>query len=137
MSYEYRQFYRRKLPHIHSPGATLFVTFRLVGSIPKSVLRGWQAERSLLARKKATAEEDLEFRRKWFARFEEILDKAGAGPKWLADPAVAKVVADSLEYRDGLEYTLNAYSIMRNHVHTVFTPFLNSESLTEVRFRTH
>ncbi|MCJ7620537.1 MAG: hypothetical protein MUP64_10015 [Anaerolineae bacterium] len=33
----YRQFYRRHLPHIQPPGAILFVTVRLAGSVPKSV----------------------------------------------------------------------------------------------------
>ncbi len=56
MSYEYKQFYRRKLPHIHSPGSTLFVTFRLAGSIPKKVLQQWLAEKSLLARQPSTEE---------------------------------------------------------------------------------
>lgn len=42
---EYKQFYRRKLPHIHAPGATLFVTFRLAGSIPKSVIEHWKHEK--------------------------------------------------------------------------------------------
>jgi len=33
----YRYLYRKNLPHIQPPGATLFVTFRLAGSIPAAV----------------------------------------------------------------------------------------------------
>ncbi len=133
MSYEYKQFYRRKLPHIHSPGSTLFVTFRLAGSIPKTVLQQWLAEKALLSRKTVSDVLELEFRRRWFARFEEILDKQETGPTWLADSRIAEIVADSLKYRDGRDYSLTAYTIMSNHVHSVFAPKLQDRSLTEVR----
>jgi len=81
MSYEYKQFSKRKLPHIHSPGSTIFTTFRLAGSIPKSTLNEWLAEKSLKDKTVVTTEEEIEFRRRWFARFEEILDKAVMGPR--------------------------------------------------------
>lgn len=83
MPYEYKQFHRRKLPHRHSPGATLFVTFRLAGSIPKSVLAIWKAEKELLENKflrvksQTHPERDeavLNFHRSWFRHFEEVLD---------------------------------------------------------------
>jgi len=48
MSFEYKQFYRRKLPHIHSPGAILFVTFRLAGSIRKTLIDQWKLEKQLI-----------------------------------------------------------------------------------------
>lgn len=132
MSYEYKQFSRRKLPHIHSPGSTIFTTFRLAGSIPKSTLNQWLAEKALRDKTVATADAEIEFRRRWFARFEEILDKAAVGPRWLADPRVAQIVADSLNYRDQRVYDLSAYCVMSTHVHAVFTPFLNTASLTEI-----
>jgi len=36
--FDFKQYYRRGLPHIQPPEATLFVTFRLDGSIPRPVL---------------------------------------------------------------------------------------------------
>ncbi len=48
MSYDYKQFRRRKLPHIHPPGALLFVTFRLAGSIPKAIIKECESERRWL-----------------------------------------------------------------------------------------
>ena len=51
-------------------------------------------------------------------------------PKWLAVEAVAQSVADSLHYRDEKSYHLEAYCIMPNHVHVVFTPLLKAASLT-------
>ena len=97
--YEYKQFYRRTLPHIHSPGATLFVTFRLHGSIPKAVLRRWEGEKAELLRiisrvpsgdeasirkpNPNVAERILAFNRQWFAEYEDVLHRAATGPVWL------------------------------------------------------
>jgi len=133
MSYEYKQFSRRKLPHVHSPGSTIFTTFRLADSIPKNVLRQWLAEREVRSKAAKVDEPEIQFRRRWFAQFEDILDKAASGPRWLADPRIARIVADSLKYRDGPVFDLEAYCIMSTHVHAVFTPFLNERSLTEVK----
>ena len=35
---EYRLFYSRHLPHFQPPGATLFLTTRLAGSLPREVI---------------------------------------------------------------------------------------------------
>jgi hypothetical protein len=37
----YKSAYRRNLPHIQPVKATLFVTFRLSGALPKAVLETW------------------------------------------------------------------------------------------------
>jgi len=63
-----------------------------------------------------------DFERAWFAKFEEILDGASVGPVWLSDERIAQTVAESLHYRDGRVYRLDAFSIMANHVHTVIKP---------------
>ena len=145
MSFEFKQFRRRKLPHIHPPGAILFVTFRLAGTIPKTVLAEWKAERVWIEDQKRRVAKELsgsaipevlnhqarllEFHRRWFRTFEEILHKAEHGPTWLKDERVAGMVSDSLRYRDGKVYRLDVYCIMSNHVHAVFEPFLDERSL--------
>jgi REP element-mobilizing transposase RayT len=53
---------------------------------------------------------------------ESWLDKATFGPTWLAHARVADIVAEALHHRDGKKYRLDAYSIMPNHVHSVFAP---------------
>ena len=40
----YRLFYRRNLPHYQPANATLFVTFRLAGSLPVEILRQLRGE---------------------------------------------------------------------------------------------
>ncbi|MGE0886746.1 MAG: transposase [Blastocatellales bacterium] len=146
--YIYKEYTERDLPHIQPPDATLFVTFRLAGSIPKSVLRVYRAQklwweeetRRILALRikedspemRAHEERLLAFRRQWFVKFEEILHQAEAGPSWLKNESVAKIVADALHYRDGKVYRLDAYCIMSNHVHALFAPFLAASELREV-----
>jgi len=140
--YRYKEFYRRKLPHIHPPGATLFVTFRLAGSIPRSILELRRAERCWLDEQIRRAKKNasdaitidlLAFQRRWFRRFEAVLDREMCGPIWLKDQRIAAMVVDSLRYRDGKVYRLDAYCIMSNHVHVVFAPFLTERDLMEGR----
>jgi hypothetical protein len=47
-AFDYKPSYRRNLPHLQPAGATLFVTFRLAGSLPKAVVEQWQQERKWL-----------------------------------------------------------------------------------------
>ena len=73
--------------------------------------------------------------RRHFAMLESWLDKATVGPTWLADDRVADLVAEALQYRDGKKYRLDAYSIMPNHVHSVFAPLTHidtPESLSSI-----
>ncbi len=67
-------------------------------------------------------QERREWQRQWFRKFEKTLDNAQGGPLWLKDERIAKEVAESLHYRDGKVYRLDAYCIMANHVHVVFAP---------------
>ena len=45
---------------------------------------------------------------------------------WLGEPQVAHIVFESLRYFDGERYVVDAYTIMPNHVHMVFTPLPNA-----------
>ena len=124
--FDYKLFYRRNLPHIQPPGATFFVTFHLAGSLPRTVLQQWKAEKCQLdGVENITFEQKQkhrEWKQQWFQKFEKTLDNAQSGPLWLKDERIAKEVAESLHYRDGKVYCLDAYCIMANHVHVVFTP---------------
>lgn len=125
--FNYQPAYRRNLPHIQPPGATFFLTFRLDGSIPQTVVRQWNREREWLTHLAQTnlthyVEVKRDFERAWFKKFELLLDGATVGPVWLNDERVASVVAESLHYRHGRVYRLDAFTIMSNHVHTVIKP---------------
>src|SRR5215470_15008033 len=149
--FDFKQYYRRGLPHVQPPEATLFVTFRLDGSIPRSVLDEWLREKKLLEserlRREVTgkppdpdseAEQKTVFQRRWFARFETILHANDSGPVWLREPPVAEIVREALHHRDGNVYRLDAFSIMPNHVHAVFAPLLTeaqARQLAETAWR--
>ena len=139
--FDYKQFYRRNLPHIQPPGATLFVTFRLDGSLPKWVIEQWRSEKRRLEAERLRMEamgtlqdhadeyaaQQQQFQRRWFAKFEHQLHEESSGPTWMKDARIAQIIAEALHYRDGKAYQLDAYCIMSNHVHAVFAPLLTEE----------
>ena len=146
----YKQFARRHRPHIHQPGSVLFLTYRLAGSIPRPTLRFYKAKKEWLQKEikqlrnaslsrqlnlQARCRELEAFSRDWFLKFEEILHRANDGPMWMQDERIAEAVADSLHALDGTAYRLDVYSVMSNHVHTVFKPFLSEENLREMKDR--
>ena len=142
--FDYKPFYRRNLPHIQPSGATFFVTFHLAGSLPQCILEQWKAEKSRLLKSQNDShfvaskriafgqkQEHRKRRRQWFQKFEKTLDNAQNGPLWLKDERVAEQIVESLHYRDGKVYRLDAYCIMANHVHIVFAPLPIESSETD------
>jgi REP element-mobilizing transposase RayT len=133
----YKAFYRRQLPHIQPHGATIFVTFRLAGSIPREVLVRWSREYLELERILATLEQPEiderknEFTRRRFRELDDCLDRAETGPHWLKDDRIAQLVVDGLRYLDDRVYRLDAFCVMSNHVHAVFAPLLLSTENNE------
>ena len=95
---------RGYLPHYDVRGATQFITFRLVDSLPESRRNEW----ALLLR----IEDDRERR----AKLEEYLDR-GHGASQLKRPEIAELMADTLQSFDGERYELKSWVVMPNHVH--------------------
>ena len=130
---EHRDFYHRHLPHWQPQGATFFVTYRLKDSLPNTVIETLRAERELAKRaiaslslEKREEQDDLDERRS-FGKWDDFLDRAETGPKWLSESLIAEITREALHYRDNREYHLYAFCIMSNHVHVVFEP-LTSKS---------
>ncbi|HLA11236.1 MAG TPA: hypothetical protein VJ023_11670 [Pyrinomonadaceae bacterium] len=71
------------------------------------------------------------FSGEWFLRFEEILHKARTGPLWISNDGVAQKIADNLHRLDGEAIRLDAYTLMSNHVHTIFQPLLSEADLVK------
>ncbi len=132
--FSYKETYRRKLPHIQPPGATLFITFRLAGSMPMNILRELLEERERTGRELARVKDKHErakrahvAERNFFGKWDNALETLSNGPYWLNQAEIAQVVADSLHYLDNLKYVLDAFCIMPNHVHLVCTPLEQSD----------
>lgn len=146
--FEYQEFYGRNLPHIQRPEGTLFITFRLEGSIPQAVIDQWLMEKrkleavwkrlnamsaaSVSPAPEVEAEDWLKFQRRWFAKFEDELHRETCGPVWLKEERIAGIVAEALRYRDGNVYRLDAYCVMANHVHAVVAPLLSERQAREL-----
>jgi putative transposase len=99
--------YRRRLPHWIPDGAVIFVTWRLADSAPPrrpAILTAENTGRTPLGH-------------------DNVLDYARAGPRWLRQPRVARIVENALRYGEtGGFYSLYAWVIMPNHVHAIIEP---------------
>ena len=102
-------FHRRRLPHYHSVGQPIFLTWRLHGSLPPN-----RTFPSVTTSGRA------------FLTMDRILDLAVTGPLFLRRPEIASMVIDSIHYRDQYlrHYQLHAYVVMPNHVHLLMTPLV-------------
>src|SRR5260370_22288621 len=80
-------FYRRNLPHWHSEGASIFLTWRLYGSLPVDA-------RSTARIGCATKPSDSPGRA--FRLVDSELDRADKGPLWLKDPRIARCVMEAI-----------------------------------------
>jgi len=124
---------RGYLPHLENPGATYFVTFRLAGTLPKSILEGICFERLDLIQETKRQDRELsnhELQRLKYletTKIQDYLDK-GFGECWLRDPRIAGLLVDSINHFESKRYVSHAWCIMPNHVHWVFTPTAIAES---------
>jgi REP element-mobilizing transposase RayT len=60
-----------------------------------------------------------------------VLDAARIGPLWLKDGRIAELVISTLkEARQRKILQLDAYALMANHVHVLFTPSVPVEQIT-------
>jgi putative transposase len=126
---DFKQFYRRYLPHFHQDGATYFVTTRLNDSLPKEVILKLASENENVISQirlsdKPEFEKSIlidEQQRRHFGKFDKQLDVHQKGNHWLKQPDIVKVVMDAIHYRNGKQYELICYTIMSNHIHIVFT----------------
>jgi putative transposase len=129
---KYKERYRRRLPHIQPPGATFFITFRLIDSIPREVWKVLRERQAALYQELIEDTDDqtaaLERERQWFREFEEYLHNTSDGPVWLKDERIAALVAEDFHHFDGERYRLDAFCVMPNHVHTVLKPLPDTEA---------
>jgi REP element-mobilizing transposase RayT len=109
-------FYRRRLPHVSETEYPVFLTWRLHDSLPPNrrfpaALNSGQA----------------------FAVLDRLLDEADSGPFYLAQPAVADMIVEALQYNANIlgHYVLHAFAIMPNHVHLLATPAVALPKLTK------
>jgi putative transposase len=122
-----RNYYKRNLPHWHPAGKSFFLTWRLQGSLPQTVINQMRIARQRLRMQQKSDHEgsrDARLReyKKLFARADAILDRGTTGPLWLKVKEIASRVQEALLERYAHLYTLWAYVVMANHVHVFLKP---------------
>jgi REP element-mobilizing transposase RayT len=117
-------FYRRNLPHIHPKDGIFFITYRLAGSLPAHIVRRLRKEKEAEIKqlekkfsKKEFVIEKYKLEKRFFGKYDDLLDQATNGPHWLKDQRIAQIVADKIHDLDGKRYRLIAYCLMSNHGH--------------------
>jgi REP element-mobilizing transposase RayT len=104
---------RGYLPHFDGGNIPQTVTFRLADALRKVVIDRWENELATMPEARASAE-----RRQ---RIEHYLD-SGVGQCWLSRPQIAETVENALLFFHRQRYELEAWVVMPNHVHALFTP---------------
>ena len=102
---------RGYLPHYDADAATQFVTFRLAGSLPESVVAGLR--RNL--------EHGLISEIDYHIEIDKYLDMS-EGLTYLSVERIAESIMQTLLKFAQVKYELHAWVIMPNHVHILITP---------------
>lgn len=99
------------LPHFDGGEIAQLVTYRLAGSLPRSVL----------ARYKQQLDQDLISEIEYYDLIDQYLD-GGRGADFLKQPPVALIIEENLFRFHQDKYELYAWVIMSNHAHVLFRP---------------
>jgi putative DNA methylase len=114
-----------------------FLTYRLAGTIPVTILHRFREERQARLRQNGAGESVLSKQlvvahEQFFAKYDQYLDET-CRIDWLKTAAVAAMIRGNLYYHNGSKYHLLAYCIMPNHVHVLLQPGgLSTEPLPAV-----
>ncbi len=131
-----KTFYERNLPHYTPEGYVFFVTSRLAGSLPKSVIEKLKKEKqenekriSEIKNLKVRKEEYYKQQKLYFSKFDNALDSSSRGPYWLKNGSATEIIREAFHYRDKKVYHLFAYTIMPNHIHLVIKPIVGQHAM--------
>ena len=111
-------YYERNLPHWHPEGKSIFLTWRLYGSLPALIVRKVKSHGFASGRQ--------------FVDFDQYLDRGQRGPLWLKNPILANFVVSALQKGQNElgQYTLHAYVVMTNHIHILIEPRMELARIT-------
>lgn len=124
-------FHKRNLPHIYVPERAYFITFRLKDSLPFPKILELKSSAEFNSAPQSKTEK-YEKDKKFFAKYDELLNKGNFGKCYLRKDKVAEIVASTIQFLNEKDYNLIAYCIMPNHVHLVFTLREQSRSVDKI-----
>ena len=119
------KFSRRNLPHWLVANKSYFVTLRLHGTLPKSVLDEF-AELKGLHSQCLTDEEVLQLQRRKFKYIERYLD-CNSTENYLDNTDVADMVFQNLQWFSSKGWVIHASTILSTHIHLLMS---NTEGKT-------
>ncbi len=131
---EYKEFYRRKLPHWQPQNVIFFITFRLANSLPRHVLQELRTQRENERRiiyshfsEEVPAHELYRLEKKSFGAYDRWLDQCTEeSPRWLAQEKIASIVMQEIHRLNTNRYDLLAFCLMPNHAHLLIdTSYFN------------
>lgn len=122
-----KTLYHNRLPHIAPIGATFFVTFNQHDSLPAHITAELkiqlEAELSKIE-KENPLDKDLRIakvKKRFFGQREHLIDGSSYGSCHLKKPPVAQILIDKIMEYDGSLIEVDAFCIMPNHVHLLFS----------------
>jgi putative transposase len=113
-------YYARHLPHWQPSERSIFVTWRLHGSLPVEAVERFSRRLGSSSGK-------------YFLNIDRVLDRAGTGISWLNDARIADLVMAAIRRgeKDLGHYVLQAFTIMPNHVHLLVDPCVPIQRITK------
>lgn len=123
----------RNLPHWQQEGATYFVTFRQIDSIPVAVwermkleAETWNQRIEAAVQRHGAIPAEISCEWEAFQRSQWILAERTAdechGSCVFRDIVVRQIMADALKFFEGQRHVMHAFVVMPNHVHLLVTP---------------
>ena len=97
-------------------GETVFLTFRLHGTVPATTARELQAELRQ-AQEAGTAHRRAQ--KQFFARFDAVLDRRPIGPQYFENEKIAEVLAGEIMMLEETSFVVHGFAILPNHAHLV------------------
>jgi putative transposase len=73
--------------------------------------------------------------KRYFARFDALLDQNPNGPYWLQEPEIAQINWDALLFYHDKLYRMYAFCIMSNHIHVLFEALPGAPPLEDIMQR--
>lgn len=114
---------------MHQDGTMQSVTFRMADSLPQSVCRELQEMREIFTQQHPhpwDAKTKLAYW-KLMGPMEHRLMDNGYGSCLLKYPRYRQILIDAIAFRDRVNYEVDSYVIMPNHVHMLIRPIDNNK----------